>query len=271
MDCVFDCLISDLINISSDDEQRSILRIADQHRQRILWPKYVSFQKEHDTVQFPIRVLTNNYIADIWETNAQSGSSKFGGGQYGGQTGQSSASFGGGQMGGSQSSFSYSNTNSGSAYGTSQGSGAHYGSGQASGAHYGSGQVSGGQYGTGGQMSGGHYSTSQSSGGQYGMGQSSNGQFGSGQVSGSSYNKNSASYGEGLTVEEQEEIRKKLAAAAMSPGFQGQGFVNGGQVVRQKNRTIVYDNNGNIISQTETSTEYGSLGREGEAGSSFSM
>ncbi|XP_045785896.1 integrin alpha-PS2 isoform X1 [Maniola jurtina] len=56
---------------------------------------------------------------------------------------------------------------------------------------------------------------------------------------------------------------------------QGQGFGNAGEfgkdgrVVRVKNRTIIYDENHNIISQTETSTEYGSLGHEGEAGSSF--
>ncbi|XP_039747340.1 integrin alpha-PS2 isoform X2 [Pararge aegeria] len=56
---------------------------------------------------------------------------------------------------------------------------------------------------------------------------------------------------------------------------QGQGVVGAGEfgkdgrVVRVKNRTILYDENHNIISQTETSTEYGSLGHEGEAGSSF--
>lgn len=51
---------------------------------------------------------------------------------------------------------------------------------------------------------------------------------------------------------------------------QGGQMVPGGQVVRVQNRTIVYDQNHNIVSQTETSTEYGSiLGHEGEEGSSF--
>ncbi|XP_013178995.1 PREDICTED: keratin, type I cytoskeletal 9-like, partial [Papilio xuthus] len=53
--------------------------------------------------------------------------------------------------------------------------------------------------------------------------------------------------------------------AVESGGVYGQD----GQVVRVRNKTIVYDQNHNIISQTETSTEYGSLGHEGEAGSSF--
>ncbi|XP_045490857.1 integrin alpha-PS2 isoform X3 [Colias croceus] len=51
-------------------------------------------------------------------------------------------------------------------------------------------------------------------------------------------------------------------------GFEG-GYDKDGRIVRVKNRTVIYDSNHNIISQTETSTEYGSLGHEGEAGSSF--
>ncbi|CAH4037108.1 unnamed protein product [Pieris brassicae] len=47
------------------------------------------------------------------------------------------------------------------------------------------------------------------------------------------------------------------------------GYDNDGRIVRVKNKTIIYDSNHNIVSQTETSTEYGSLGHEGEAGSSF--
>lgn len=43
--------------------------------------------------------------------------------------------------------------------------------------------------------------------------------------------------------------------------------VNG--VRREWNRTTYYDEHGNVISQTETSTEYNKLGHEGEAGSSF--
>lgn len=102
---------------------------------------------------------------------------------------------------------------------------------------------------------------------------------------------------QGFTAEEEESIRRSLIAAvqnhgnnlggfkfegsqggysqgSQSGGYQGGyaqgGYGNGGQVVRVRNRTreIVYDGNGNIIS--DTSTEYGDLlGHEGEAGSSF--
>lgn len=242
-------------------------------------------------------------------------------------------------------------------------------SGQLTGNQYGGGQVSSGQIGTG------HVSTSQHGSAQYGNGHLSN-QYGGGQSSGSQfvtsqstgrqfsngamgggsngatymYNKtwtSSDSFGEDLTPEQQEQIRKALLAAARDPHYQGSveskfsqgsyiqngnvqgqnqntygqggqgmyshgshsqggygqsqgsfesrqqsgygqgnaahGFVQGhggvvenagihdqsGQVVRVRNKTIVFDENHNIISQTETSTEYGSLGHEGEAGSSF--
>lgn len=107
------------------------------------------------------------------------------------------------------------------------------------------------------------------------------------------YNKTYNSYSEGLSAEEQEQIRKNLAAAAQgavnqgsSGSFQGshshgsgwssqagsaQGGFGQGQVVRVKNKTIIYDENHNIISETESSTEYGNLGHEGEPGSSFSV
>lgn len=137
-------------------------------------------------------------------------------------------------------------------------------------------------------MSSTHYSTSQ--GGQYGTGNAGGSQYNRGGSS-TSYNKSwSDSYGDELTVEEQEQIRRNLAAAARNPqygtgqgvytnqgqvhrgqGTYGQGLSGGGSVVRVKNRTIVYDEHGNVITKTETSTEYGSLGHEGEAGSSFNV
>ncbi|KAL0842461.1 hypothetical protein ABMA28_014558 [Loxostege sticticalis] len=155
-------------------------------------------------------------------------------------------------------------------------------------------QFSGGQFGTGqgnfqvnggGQVSSTQYGTSQ--GGQYGTSQAGGSQNNRG--SSSTYNKSwsSDSYGAGLTVEEQEQIRRNLAAAARNPhygtgqgvytgqgqGFRGQGAYGqgSGTVVRVKNRTIEYDEHGNVIAQSESSTEYGSLGHEGEAGSSFNV
>ncbi|XP_049867403.1 integrin alpha pat-2 isoform X2 [Pectinophora gossypiella] len=78
---------------------------------------------------------------------------------------------------------------------------------------------------------------------------------------------------EDFTAEEQENIRKVLIASLQRNQGQGVyqgGYGNGGQIVRVKNKTIIYDENHNIISQTESSTEYGDvLGHEGEAGSSF--
>ncbi|KAJ0180782.1 hypothetical protein K1T71_004186 [Dendrolimus kikuchii] len=53
--------------------------------------------------------------------------------------------------------------------------------------------------------------------------------------------------------------------------YQGGQVVQSGQVVRVKNRTILFDEYGNVVSETETSTEYGNLGHEGEAGSSFNV
>lgn len=55
-------------------------------------------------------------------------------------------------------------------------------------------------------------------------------------------------------------------------GGQGVGSAEYGQdgrIVRIRNKTVVFDSNHNVISESETSTEYGSLGHEGEAGSSF--
>lgn len=72
-----------------------------------------------------------------------------------------------------------------------------------------------------------------------------------------------------MTAEEREEIQRKLAAALASGTVDKLDFGQGAQVVRVRNKTIVYDANHNIISEIETSTEYGNLGHEGEAGSSF--
>ncbi|XP_072944283.1 integrin alpha-PS2 isoform X2 [Epargyreus clarus] len=221
-----------------------------------------------------------------------------------------------------------------------------------SGGYSGSGQVTGqygGSYVSGGQTGSGQVTT------QHGGGYVSGGQYGQsgGQGTSYSYNKTWTSSGEGLTAEEQEAIRRKLATMAQNPNYQGSGnrniqggqtvqgshtfsqggqvtygqggqstygqsgqgyqggqvqttYVQGGQgsqygqsgqgmynqgthytqgaqggfvqggvqgqgnkIVRVKNRTIIYDENHNIISQTESSTEYGALGHEGEAGSSY--
>lgn len=153
---------------------------------------------------------------------------------------------------------------SGNQYGANQGS--------ASG-EFGSNQGSRSQYGS--QSSGG--STSHGSG-QYGQ----NGGYGT-----QTYNKTWTSTGQGLTAEEQEQFRKNLqntAAVQRQGNYQGSysqgdntqggsrgGYGRGGEIVRMKNRTIIYDENHNIVSQTETSTEYGSLGHEGEEGSSFNL
>ncbi|CAB3221324.1 unnamed protein product [Arctia plantaginis] len=155
------------------------------------------------------------------------------------------------------------------------------------------------------QSSSGHFSSSSSSSGQFSGTQGSTnfdgsqagGQYGGqGGQSGNSffYNKTYNSYNEGLSAEEQEQIRRNLAAVAQGTISQGssgrygqgsqsqgsgwtsqagsaQGGFGQGQVVRVKNKTIIYDENHNIISETETSTEYGNLGHEGEPGSSFSV
>ncbi|KAG6461531.1 hypothetical protein O3G_MSEX012687 [Manduca sexta] len=253
-------------------------------------------------------------------------------------------------------------------------SGSHFGA-QGSSGHF-SGSSSGHVSGSSGQT-GTQFTTSQSSGGQFSGSQSGlsnqgsfSGHGGQGAQSGITYVYNktwSSSGGEGLTAEEQEQIKKNLAAMAqggVNTGFTGQGtyvqggsqggyvhgsaqgsqggyvqgsaqgsqsgyvqgstqgsqggyvqgssqgsqgtyvqggsqgtfiqggsqggyvqggsqgfvhgagqgeYVNGGRIVKVKNRTIVYDQNHNIISQTETSTEYGKLGHEGEPGSSFHL
>lgn len=210
------------------------------------------------------------------------------GGQVsGGQSGSSHAA--GGQVSGGQ----YGTHVSGGQFSGGQVSGGQYGHGQVSGTQYGSGQVSEGQYGSGqiGGPSGTYfYNRTWSSGstgegltaeereairknleaaakqGGRGFTQSQGGQSGytqSGQAQGV--------YGQGNYYQGQDH-------AQGSQGYGGQtvyglgGFDNVGQdgrIVRVKNKTIIYDANHNIISQTETSTEYGSLGQGGEAGSSF--
>ncbi|CAH2086025.1 unnamed protein product [Euphydryas editha] len=245
--------------------------------------------------------LEEQYINS--QVNAQSGGSQVSGSQYG----SSSGFYGTNQAGGNQ----FSTSQSSSAGSSGQFSTTFVNGGQSGSSHVSGGQTSGGQYGT--HVSGGQYSNGQVSGGQFGSGQVSGGQYGSGQIGGSQgtggtyfYNRtwSGGSSGEGLTAEEQEAIRKNLAAYATQGGrgfsqsgqgnyYQGQGHVQGsqgyggqtvyvqggqggfegvgqdGRIVRFKNRTIIYDANHNIISQTETSTEYGSLGQGGEAGSSF--
>ncbi|CAH2990437.1 unnamed protein product [Chilo suppressalis] len=180
------------------------------------------------------------------------------------------------QAGGQYTGGQFGTNQGGRAFGsTSQSSSGHYGTSQ-SGGSYGTNQINRQHYG-GSQSSGGRYGTSQTSGGQYGtnqggyVGQASGGQYGTNQASGGgtvTYKKNwSDSYGEGFTVEEQEQIRRALASAAKNPS--GEIVLDSGKVVRLRNITTYLDGNGNVISRTETSTEYGTLGREGEAGSSF--
>ncbi|XP_013180583.1 PREDICTED: integrin alpha-PS2-like isoform X2 [Papilio xuthus] len=261
-----------------------------------------------------------------------------------------------------QKSFTNENTQSGKVSGGVSG-GQMYG-GEAAGGNFASGGAATGQYG-GGQVYHTQYGNRHVASGGYGGGQTSGTQYGSGQggrqfsagAAGNNggtyfYNKTWTSgndFGEDLTAEQQEQIRKALLAASTNPNYQGSverkftegsysqggsvegqssygqggrinygqgqgsyvqggqvqqqggfegnqqsgygngyavhGFVQGGQgqgavesggvygqdgqVVRVRNKTIVYDQNHNIISQTETSTEYGSLGHDGEAGSSF--
>ncbi|XP_068629492.1 integrin alpha-PS2 isoform X2 [Battus philenor] len=256
-----------------------------------------------------------------------------------------------------QQTFTNGNTQSGAVSGGTvsggQNSGGQFVSGGFTSGHTGGSQVYAHYGGNNGQVYT-RYSGSQGSYGQNAGGQESVNTFGSGRqfnsgTAGSSgtsggtyvYNKTWSSgdeFGEGLTAEQQEEIRKALLAAATNPNYQGSGerkfsqgtysqsgsqgqtssmggvnynqgqgtyshnthnqghvysgsvdgrqsgygqgygthgFVQGqgvagqGQVVRVRNKTVLYDENHNIISQSETSTEYGSLGHEGEAGSSF--
>lgn len=158
-------------------------------------------------------------------------------------------------------------------------SGGQYSGGQTAGGQFS--QSSGGQYG-GDHSAGGQFS--QTSGGQYSGGQeqqSGQHQFSQGGQNGGTTYTYKWTNGQGLTVEEQEKIKKSLEAFAQgngqggftqggfTQGADGQIYVDGGRVVRIRNITTVYDANNNTIFQTETSTEYGKLGHEGEAGSSF--
>lgn len=127
------------------------------------------------------------------------------------------------------------------------------------------GQISSNQ-GASGQFGGAQGSVSyggNQAGGQYdGQGQSSGSQF---------YNATWKSYDENLTAEEQEQIRRNLAAIAQSNKGLNRGGYGQGSVIKFRNKTIIYDQNHKIISETETSTEYDNLGHEGEPGSSFNV
>ncbi|XP_047021032.1 integrin alpha-PS2 isoform X2 [Helicoverpa zea] len=79
--------------------------------------------------------------------------------------------------------------------------------------------------------------------------------------------------GNDLTEAQKEEIKKKLIAA-IAAGNQGTldlGSFGQGQLVKYRNKTVIYDSNHNIISEVETSTEYGNLGHDGEIGSAFNV
>ncbi|XP_052757449.1 integrin alpha-PS2-like isoform X2 [Galleria mellonella] len=154
-----------------------------------------------------------------------------------------------------------------------------------------------------GQGGGSFVSGGQSTHRQFGVNQGSGGQVTASNGHTFTFNKTwGESYDPGLTEDEQELVRRRIAAkvAAGSQasdygshssqgsynqgGYsggshaqgnwqvaEGEGYNQGGKIVRVKNRTITYDKDGNIISQVESSTEYGDLGHEGEAGSSFHL
>ncbi|CAG5051038.1 unnamed protein product [Parnassius apollo] len=125
-------------------------------------------------------------------------------------------------------------------------------------------KISEGSYSQNGQVQGHGQSSGQGSQGNYGHG--SQGTYGQGSL-----------YGQGGSYEgsQQSGYGQSNGNRGFVQGGQGQVFENagaygqGGQIVRVRNKTILYDENHNIISQSETSTEYGALGHEGEAGSSF--
>nr|AON96596.1 integrin alpha-PS2 [Bicyclus anynana] len=233
-------------------------------------------------------------------SGSQGSRSTYGGG------GQFSGSQGSGGIVTGQTNTIYS---SGGQYGSNAGqvSGSQYGAGQVSGGQYGSGQ-SGGQGGTysynrtWSSESGGGLTEAEREAirrnlqtmakpNYQGSGRDLNqGGYNQGRVTYTQGRQNS--YGQGSQVQGSYGQEQSQGSYNAQGGYNqgryyqgnaqsGQGYVQGqgiavagevgkdGRIVRVKNRTIVYDENHNIISQTETSTEYGSLGHEGEAGSSF--
>lgn len=246
-------------------------------------------------------------ITVYWEESSSSGQvNSQAGGNAGGVINQGGSGYGTGQTSGSGFGTGHSTSsqyNSSSSHFSSSSSGSQSGSGQTS-----SSQGSGGQF-VSNQGGNGQFVNNQGGNGQFVTSQSGNGQFvsgsqgSSGQFSGSqgSFNGNQGNVGgqnqgqfgttyffnttwtnangEDLTAAEKEEIKKKLAAALASgtidqgalTGIAQGAFGEGAQVVKVRNKTIVYDANHNIISQVESSTEYGSLGHEGEPGSSFNV
>ncbi|XP_050678590.1 integrin alpha-8 isoform X2 [Leptidea sinapis] len=121
----------------------------------------------------------------------------------------------------------------------------------------------------GGRVSQGSYGQTNNQGqtvyrqGIYGQSQGGYGQRGSGQGQGS--------YSRGQGGYQTQESQTRYGQGVYNQGgqvFEG-GYDQDGRIVRVKNRTIIYDGNHNVVSETESSTEYGSLGHEGDAGSSF--
>ncbi|KAJ8725942.1 hypothetical protein PYW08_004125 [Mythimna loreyi] len=226
----------------------------------------------------------------FWEQSSSSGQvNSQAGGNAGGMVAQGSTSHGNGQI-------------SGSGYGTGQTSGSGYGQGSSSHFSGSSSHFSGGSTSTSGQGSGsqggqfsnqggnGQFTTSQTGSGQFSGSQGSGGQFSGSQ---GSFNGNqgqfgntflfnqtwSSTNGRDMTAEEKEEFKRKFAAVLAQGGVDqialngiAQGvFGQGASIVKVKNKTIIYDANHNVVSEVETSTEYGNLGHEGEPGSSFNV
>lgn len=108
----------------------------------------------------------------------------------------------------------------------------------------------------------GHVTYTQGGQSNYGQGSQVQGSYGQAQGGYAQGNYNQGGYYQGNAQSGQGYVQGQATGGAGEYGKDG-------RIVRVKNRTILYDENNNIISQTETSTEYGSLGHEGEAGSSF--
>ena len=254
---------------------------------------------------------TSNHviITVYWEESSSSGQvNSQAGGNAGGATIQGGSGYGTGPSRGSgygtgqstssggSSHFSSSSSSGGSQGGYvsgSQGSGGQFVTTQDGNGHFVSNQGGNGQFVTN-QSGNGQFVTSQSGNGQFSSNQGSSGQFSGTQGSingnqGYAGGQNQGQYGtkyyfnttwtnangEDLTAEEKEEIKRKLSAAfasgTLDQGVVTSAFGDGAQIVRVRNKTIVYDANHNIISEVETSTEYGNLGHEGEPGSSFNV
>lgn len=210
-----------------------------------------SFQQNWTTGYYSGGYGNSGLSGESYRQTQASGSQTFGGGSYR----QSQGTYGQNQGTYGQNQGNYEQPQG--IFGQSQGSQGSYSESRGSRRHYGESDNNQGSYGQS-QGSQGSYSESRGSGRVYGESDSSQNSYGQSQGRSHGQGAGHSSYDQG-----------SYQSGGYGQSGNGQGHATGG-MTRRWNKTTIYDEHGNVVSESESSTEFSGLGHEGEAGSSFS-